>query len=174
MTVHHGGGLGFLVYSGGQTGVDRGGLDAAIDLGLDYGGWAPRGLRAEDGRIPEPYASRMRETDGTEYGTRTRFNVRDSHGTLLVSFAEFLTGGSASTVRCARRMGRPCPCRHLVLSDPLSEVATQRVLDWLRDHAVRILNIAGPRESKEPGVQVAARRALVPIFARWVEVVGPP
>lgn len=165
MTARHDGARGLRVRSGGQTGADRGGLDAAIDLGLDYGGWAPRGLRSEDGRIPEPYASRMRETEGSEYATRTRFNVRDSHGTLLVSFAELLTGGSASTARCARRMGRPC--RHLVLSDPLPEVAVQRALDWLRDHAIEVLNIAGPRESKEPGIQAAARRALVPIFARW-------
>src|SRR5262249_31996783 len=99
------------------------------------------------------------------YDSRTTRNVRDSQGTLLVSFAELLTGGSASTVRCARRMGRPC--RHLVLLDPLSEVAVRRVIDWLSEHAIRVLNVAGPRESKEPGVQVATRRALVPIFARW-------
>jgi hypothetical protein len=155
-----------FVRSGGQTGVDRGGLDAAIELGLAWGGWAPRGLRAEDGRIPEPYASRMRETEGVEYSTRTRFNVRDSEGTLLVSFAEILTGGSASTAKCARRMGRPR--HHLVLWPGLpSEVAADRVLEWLRDHAILVLNVAGPRESKEPGIQLASRRVLVPIFRRW-------
>jgi len=43
------------VVSGGQTGADRAGLDAAMALGIPVGGWCPRGRRAEDGPIPAIY-----------------------------------------------------------------------------------------------------------------------
>ena len=43
------------IISGGQTGVDRGALDAALDLGVPCGGWCPEDRMAEDGRIPDKY-----------------------------------------------------------------------------------------------------------------------
>jgi hypothetical protein len=70
------------VISGGQTGVDRAALDAAIELGLDHGGWCPRGRPAEDGVIPARY--RLTETRESTYPTRTRYNVLDSDGTLII------------------------------------------------------------------------------------------
>ena len=49
------------IVSGGQTGVDRGALEAAVALGLEFGGWAPHGWIAEDGTIPAQYREKMQE-----------------------------------------------------------------------------------------------------------------
>ena len=82
------------IISGGQTGVDRGALDAAIELEIPHGGWCPQGRTAEDGRISDRYE--LRETDSPDYPVRTERNVLDSDATLnlkswvLVAWEEFL------------------------------------------------------------------------------------
>jgi putative molybdenum carrier protein len=159
------------IVSGGQTGADRGAFDAAIALGLDFGGWAPAGFAAEDGRIPEIYASHMREAAdtgerGRNVALRTRLNVQDSDATLIVSFAEHLTGGSKFTASTAKQQRKNC--QHLVLpargQTRIPDAVRSALLAWLRTHHVEHLNVAGPRESKEPGLQEAVRDALVWIF----------
>ena len=90
---------GFRIISGGQTGADRAALDWAIARGIPYAGWCPRGRRAEDGRIPARYD--LIQTPSHDYEQRTRWNVRDSDGTLIISRAAKLTGGSAYTARYA-------------------------------------------------------------------------
>ena len=85
------------IVSGGQTGVDRGGLQAATDLGLAWGGWAPKGWRAEDGAIPPLYRVNMQEHASANYLGRTRRNVVDSHATLIVTNTYPLSGGTLKT-----------------------------------------------------------------------------
>lgn len=159
------------IISGGQTGSDRGAHDAAIELGLDRGGWAPAGFAAEDGRIPEIYASTMREAKDTgEHGRnlalRTRLNVQDSDATLLVTFAEQLTGGTRLTANVAKQQRKNCQC--LVLPSRgrsrIPDGVKDALLEWIRVKHIEVLNVAGPRESKEPGIQAATRDALVWIF----------
>jgi len=94
-----------VIISGGQTGVDRGALDAAARLGIAHGGWCPRGRRAEDGEIPERY--RLRETPSRRYAQRTAWNVRDSDATLVLIEGD-LAGGTALTVRLARTWASLC------------------------------------------------------------------
>jgi hypothetical protein len=132
------------IVSGGQTGADRAALDWAIARGLAHGGWCPRGRLAEDGRIDERY--RLRETPSNEYAQRTRWNVRDSDATLIVSRGALLSGGSAYTARCAERYGRPCLHVHPGADAP------EDILAWLERHRVRTLNVAGPRASSAPGI----------------------
>jgi hypothetical protein len=145
------------IVSGGQTGADRGGLDAARDLGIPFGGWAPAGWRAEDGAIPVEYRASMRATLTRDYPTRTRLNVKESDGTIVVSFGRTLTGGSLDTWNLCEARERPR--LHLVLKDPLPALRGL-LIDWIGRHRIRVLNVAGPRESKEPGIQDAARRVL--------------
>jgi len=76
------------IISGGQTGVDRAALDAAMNLGIEIGGWCPRGRTALDGVIPAKYP--LIETHGKSYQTRTKWNVRDSDGTLILCLSEHL------------------------------------------------------------------------------------
>ncbi len=132
------------VVSGGQTGVDRAALDVALELGFPCGGWVPRGRLAEDGRISPIYP--MRETESRSYAMRTRLNVRDSDATLILTRGE-PAGGTALTVDCARSLRRP----HLVV-DLAGEVDLRAVHEWLDRHEVRVLNVAGPRESTPPGI----------------------
>ena len=77
------------IVSGGQSGVDRGALDAAIARGCNHGGWCPAGRRAEDGPIAERY--QLRETEAAKYEVRTEQNVLDSDGTLILCHGNSIT-----------------------------------------------------------------------------------
>jgi len=158
------------IVSGGQTGADRGALDAAIDLHLDRGGWAPHGWRAEDGAIPEVYRAHMRQAATADWKTRTILNIQDSDGTLVFSFAAHLTGGSALTVREARRLRKPW--HHGILlrrgaggsAVNLDNATRAEILAWVAACQIRVLNVAGPRESKEPGIQRVVHAAVTSLL----------
>jgi|CXWL01.1.fsa_nt_gi hypothetical protein len=141
------------IISGGQTGVDRGALDAAIFLGLDHGGWCPRGRLAEDGQIPLRY--QLTESDSAKYPVRTAQNVIDSDGTLILYQGE-LQGGTSLTLRLASEYGKPC--LPIDLDGPVDYPATRR---WIAKHAIEVLNVAGPRESSAFGIADAARSFIV-------------
>jgi hypothetical protein len=145
------------IVSGGQTGVDRAALDAAIAAGIPHGGWCPRGRLAEDGSIPERY--RLRETASKEYRVRTEQNVLDSDATLVLCRGR-PQGGTQLTLRLARKHLKP----HLVVDlDAPPEMAAVR--RWLSEHEVRVLNVAGPRESQTPGIGRQAVELLRNILA---------
>ena len=140
------------VVSGGQTGVDRAALDTALDLEIYCGGWCPKGLRAEDGPLDALYS--LQETPSSRYPQRTEWNVRDSDGTLVL-YRKLLTGGSAYTTELAKQYDRPC----LVLD--LSAHPTQEtVWKWINRHQIHILNVAGSRESGNPGIYQEACKLL--------------
>lgn len=144
------------IISGGQTGVDRAGLDVAIALGIPHGGCCPHGRRAEDGTIPLKY--QLTEHSSSEYAPRTVQNVLDADGTLVLCPGE-PTGGTLLTCQVARQHKRPL----LVLDlDKLPEPKV--VCSWLAQHNVRVLNVAGPRESQSPGVGARARDFLMRVF----------
>lgn len=140
------------IISGGQTGVDRAALDTAIELDIPHAGWCPAGRRAEDGRIPDHY--QLRETPDKDYLQRTEWNVRDSDATLIIS-PDQLKGGTAATHRFAVRHNKPC-----IIMDPNRVPDTDRFRRWLQQHSVQTLNIAGPRESKQPGIYRQSREYL--------------
>ena len=145
------------IISGGQTGVDRGALDAAIGLGIPHGGWCPRGRLAEDGPIPARYV--LSETDSPEYWLRTEQNVSDSDATLILCRGQ-PTGGTELTLRMADQHGRPCLVVNLDRPGRLEEVRR-----WLQDHEVKVLNVAGPRESQSPGIAAQAKQFLSGLLA---------
>lgn len=120
--------------SGGQTGVDRTALDIALALGLPVGGWCPKGRRAEDGVIPDCYP--LVETLERNYQVRTRRNIEDSDGTLILNLGT-LDGGTALTVAHARQIGKPCL---VVALEAGIEPATFR--EWLAANHIQVLNIA--------------------------------
>jgi hypothetical protein len=148
------------VVSGGQTGVDRAALDAAIAGGLPYAGWCPAGGVAED--LPTPpgmlaaYPG-LRPTESEDPAQRTRLNVRDSTATLVVSPRNLVAGGTLLTVDEALRLDRPC----LVTTGPAEDV-----LSWLDTlPAPLVLNVAGPRASEWPEGYALARRLLEDVLS---------
>jgi hypothetical protein len=136
------------IISGGQTGADRAAWDAAIELGLEIGGWVPKGRWAEDGPIAESYRG-LRETDSATPSERTRHNVREADATLIVSHGP-LAGGSALTMDEALRAAKPVLHIDLQTMDPA--VAAHAVREWLDTIRPRVLNVAGPRASEDPTI----------------------
>jgi hypothetical protein len=134
------------IVSGGQTGVDRAALDWALDHEMPCGGWCPHGRRAEDARIDARYP--LVETRSRGYHERTRLNVVDSDATLILNTGR-LTTGTAATVRYAVEARKP----HVVVQlDCLAPGDAARVREWIVANRVETLNVAGPRETKHPGI----------------------
>lgn len=135
------------IISGGQTGADRAALDFAIDYGYNHGGWAPHGRMAEDGVIAVKYQLVEMEEGG--YRQRTRHNVEGSDATLIVNLGE-LDGGTSATQVFAEKLGKPCLT--VQVDSGVSISIAEGVVAWLGQHNVKRLNVAGPRESKRPGI----------------------
>jgi hypothetical protein len=144
------------IVSGGQTGVDRAALDVALELGIPCGGWCPHGRRAEDGPIDQRYP--LRETEAVVYPVRTRWNVRDSDGTLILTRGQ-PDRGTALTRDIAERLGKP-----LMVVDLNETVRADVLRKWVEHHRIGVLNVAGPRESSRPGIYVEAHDML----RRWL------
>jgi hypothetical protein len=149
---------GFTIVSGGQTGADRAALDFAIRFGIPHTGWCPRGRRAEDGRLDARY--KLRETPSLKYDERTRWNVRDSDATLIVTIQAKPTGGTALTLGVARQQGKPC--LHIAREKIVSVLeAGEQIGEFLAEHRVERLNVAGPRASQEPEIGAFVNELLV-------------
>jgi hypothetical protein len=140
------------VISGGQTGVDQAALDAAGRAGVPCGGWCPKDRWSEAGPIDARYP--LVETPSADPALRTEWNVRDSDATLIIARGR-LTGGTALTRRLADARRKPC-----LVVDPRDESAPQAIRQWLTEHEIRILNVAGPRESDHPGIHAQALELL--------------
>ena len=148
------------IISGGQTGVDRAALDAAIGLGIEYGGSVPKGRIAEDGPIDKKYEN-LTELDTANYSIRTEKNVEDADATLIFTVG-VPTEGTAFTIECAKKHKRA----HLImdLEEKDDEVAAREIRKWLSDRLTGVLNVAGPRESKTPGVYKRIVNILFDVF----------
>ncbi len=138
------------IISGGQTGVDQAALDVAIKLDIQHGGWIPKGRKTENGLLPDRY--QLQEMPTASYPKRTEQNIIDSHGTLIISHGK-LTGGSTLTRRIATFKGRPWI--HIDLNVVNAFDAANIISSWIGMNDIEILNIAGPRASKDPGIYQA-------------------
>ena len=139
------------VISGGQTGVDRGALDAAVAAKFACGGWCPNGRRAENGQIPDHYP--LQETKTAHYLDRTQRNVEDSDGTLIIASGP-ISNGTLTTARIAKHIKKPCLVLHPNQQNTESMLETTN--SWLKCHSIQTLNVAGPRASQDPKIQAVA------------------
>jgi hypothetical protein len=191
------------VISGGQTGVDRGALDAALALQVECGGWCPEGRLAEDGIIPKRYP--VMELANGGYPERTARNVADSDGTLVIANGKPI-GGTRETVDCCIEMRKPylvIECARRSVQETI-EGATEFVTNLssrvARTTPVRlgprnlsnvrkspgeledpshslgmtiVLNVAGPRASQWPEGHKTAQRIVSGILRRLVDRTTP-
>lgn len=159
------------IISGGQTGVDRGALEAALEAHFPYGGLIPKGRMAEDGQVPLCF-DKMEVSYKKDYLFRTEWNVTHSDATLILSpyntspgaQRESLTGGTLRTERFTLDHAKP----RLVLF----KASVQAALDWLRSLGMEniVLNVAGPRESKAPGIQAKTKAFIAKLIEAIREV----
>jgi len=144
------------IVSGGQTGVDRAALDLCLELGIPCGGWCPKGRLAEDGMIAEVYP--LSETPEADVSQRTEWNVRDSDGTLILSKGK-PADGTPLTEECAIKYTRP-----LLSLDLTDTPDIPSFLSWLEEYNIKVLNIAGPRESHDPGYVYERAYVFLKVF----------
>ncbi|PIE61281.1 MAG: hypothetical protein CSA29_04155 [Desulfobacterales bacterium] len=135
------------IISGGQTGADQAALDTAIKFSIPHGGWITWGRRTEDGPLPEKY--QLQEMSTTDYPSRTRQNIMNSGGTVILSHG-LLTGGSKLTYSFASAAGKPV-CHIDLLNNDIFEAAL--ILNsFLLENQIGVLNVAGPRASQDPAI----------------------
>ena len=151
------------IWSGAQTGVDRGAHDVALSLGLPIYGWIPKHRLARD-PIPEIYLPMLKEMTDEEfpclkgvedkleiYKARTEENAKSGDGTVVfIQKEEELCGGTLYTAQMAEKHKRPCLI--FKLSSHLTKVD---LIDWIVAHGIKDLNVGGPNEEKSPGIYVA-------------------
>lgn len=149
--------------SGRQTGVDRGALDVALENNFPCSGWCPKGRKAEDGPLPPRYP--LKETESSDYRVRTELNVKEADGTLVLTRRK-PTGGTALTVKVADKHKKPC----LVLDlEQENHKMPGIIQDWVEKNHISILNVAGPRESKVPGIYSMTRMVVEKVLLEFTK-----
>ena len=151
------------IISGGQTGADRAALDFAIAHDIQHGGWCPKGRKAEDGEISLRY--RLSEMATGAYLKRTKQNIAGSDITLILNLGK-LDGGTLKTWEFAQQANKPC--RIVQLDEEDIDKQIEQLCDWLRATHGGIWNVAGPRESKRPGIY----RQSYDFLAHLLEQIG--
>jgi hypothetical protein len=155
-----------LIISGGQTGADRGGLDAAIALGIPHGGYMPAGRKSEDGSIPRQYVLWDCDPCGVplrlDYAGRTRLNVATADATILfVKSVAKMGAGSILTVNFARQARRAILIVELDIVAASPKTAVRNIRRWLKLVRPSTLNVAGSRESTCPGIEARTKDLLL-------------
>jgi predicted Rossmann-fold nucleotide-binding protein len=149
------------IITGGQTGVDRGAMEAALEVGFSCGGHCPEGRLAEDGTIPERYP--VQELAGGGYAARSEANVATADGVVVFAPGS-PTGGTALTVEFTRRHGKPLRVIDAAVVEP--EEAAEKVLTFVEEHGIAVLDVAGPRASGWPGGEAYSREVIGRVLRR--------
>lgn len=146
-----------MLISGGQTGADRAALDFAVENYIQNFGWCPKGRLAEDGPISPCY--QLTETASDKYPPRTEKNVKFAEGTIIFNHSKVIERGCALTQRYCEKHAKPC----LVLTgiESSNEVPQARLIEeFVKRFNIRLLNVAGNRESKAKGIYRHVKKVL--------------
>jgi hypothetical protein len=154
--------IGFKIVSGGQSGADNAGLDYAIMHDMPHGGWCPRGRMTEDGRIDDEYE--LQETGGTHL-LHIELNVRDSDATLIFTNKNMLDGPS-------KRIAVFCNLRSKPYKHVHPGITKNEIVNFLKLHNVKTLNVTGQRECYAPGLSQFVLETLEQVFEGIVTSYG--
>ena len=157
--------------SGGQSGADRGAMDAARALGVPVSGWCPADGWAED--RPEPPGVRelypeMVETPESDVAQRTEWNIRDSTCCVVLNTgARGVSRGTDIGYAFCEKYGTPFFEIALDGDEPLGEQVL-RASAWLEGLGGDIvLGFGGPRASEYPGIYEIAFQVTTELLARF-------
>jgi len=142
------------IISGGQTGVDWAAIQAAIELKIPYGGFIPKGRKNEDGIIPKDYL--FIEMSNGNYKDRTKQNILESDGTLIISYY-FMSPGTKLTKDLCFDLKKPLK-QYII--DGTNIDFKENLKKFIKLNNIRVLNIAGPRESKFPGIYKLSKELI--------------
>ncbi|MDY6801271.1 MAG: putative molybdenum carrier protein [Bacteroidota bacterium] len=134
------------IIAGGQTGVDTGALDFALDNHFPCGGYCPQDRKNENGKIPLKYP--LTEINSNNYIDRTLRNVIESDGTLIIKDKLPLKKGSVDTIALCKKYKKP----FFIAEINLQSENRDQIIHWLEINNIKILNVAGNRESQSPGI----------------------
>ena len=148
--------MSLIIYSGGQTGVDRAALDVAMKLNIPFKGWCPKGRLAEDGIIDKKY--HLWETSSPDPSERTIRNILESDATIILSQMGYMDQGTKLTLDLLIENQKAYQIINLIEPSP------GKIIDWINDEKISILNIAGPRESNLPGIYEKSRHFLTELL----------
>jgi hypothetical protein len=145
------------IVSGGQTGCDFAGLVAAKDLGLETGGFVPKGFKISfpNSKITSnPYLKLygLTEVDSEDYRIRTFLNVENSDATLWVGKTS--SAGYRCTFNAVIKYDKPS------LVNPTSE----ELRGFVGTLDIKTLNVAGNREHTYPGIFIYTYLLLMDAF----------
>ena len=146
------------IISGGQTGVDQGALDFALDNNFECGGYCPKGRLSEKGIIPFKYP--LTELESEDYEDRTRKNVLESDGTLIIKDHNELNEGTQETIIFCNQFSKP-----FLIADADSTInAGYKFRRWIVENKIKVLNVAGNRQSDNPQIRGKAYLLLIKLF----------
>jgi hypothetical protein len=143
------------IISGGQTGADQGGLIGAVMSGIETGGTAPHGWLTDDGpnkELLEGFGLIEGPIDFKKYPKRTRLNVKNSDGTLLIGDTE--SAGTRLTIEYCIELSKP-----YIINPTAAELKK-----WIDDRKIKTLNVAGNRERKNPGITQSTAKLITDLI----------
>lgn len=148
------------IISGGQTGADRAAMDFALCNNIAVSGWCPMGCTAENGTIPLRYP--LSSSFSPLPLVRTEYNVLYGDATLILIF-EAMDKGTRQTLDLARQYGKPVFVWKIGVNNNYEQFHK-----WLDKNRVNVLNIAGPRESFQPGIYSESLNMLDRLFSHLI------
>lgn len=152
------------IISGGQTGADIGGLIAAKAAGIRTGGCAPKGFLTENGPNPKLRSEYgLHQSDSEKYPKRTVENVSKSDCTII--FGNKDTRGSSLTISTCSTLNKPCIVIPTGETEAISVISGFIYKLQEEKNRALIINIAGNRESKNPGTEARVVKILTAVFS---------
>jgi hypothetical protein len=128
------------IISGGQPGVERAALDAAIKLNIPHKGWTYKTRRTDEGILPDKY--RVKESEDISFSDRIEKNVLASDATAILTRGG-LTIGLKIVKDCAEKHNRPY--LHIDLNENPLNSASALIRKWMINNQLEAIYFTGSK-----------------------------